>query len=918
MIDDIKINQTPYLGVSKNLMEYFVVIGYDERMIKECNPILQNQKKMPLTIISNVISDLAYDMFEPSIIIKRVYPDKPLILKTDEPPKHSSVIFSSCFDSLDGKKKIVNSGYALRFYEKYIDINKEVYYVPKAFLIFSQYPYFSTYYQICQKIMNYYTSDSKNKIPIEILIYCFINYIPSPINSSIILNDFQLNITIPKLTGYPYADFNLYKVLNSVSLKDFIKIFLLIYLEIDLLFFSPDIEKLNLFMFMLYLLNYPLTDSNFFWHIEAISENDIKSDYYTAVLTGFKGINTKYRENLDLSRFSSIYFIVDLESDNAIVNIRSNKESKKIVKLLKYIDNILNKKNVNSVFLKNYILTLKQHLLNIENEFPNLKEILSYSFFSMNKEINKINRKIQQIFYDFIIDTLIILSKDLELDQTSKFPVNIKYFKDKNMSSEENIFLEKTRATVKYNTYFDLFIKRFSVNEELSVSLLFIDEFVDLKKNAFQSDKFNLNYFRIIDDLYYSKTNNMKINFTILHEEVIKYFDPGRWFLSRIDRNNSQLFSLNKEIIKVFVFQKKNKDYYYSLKKKEETKPESIFKNSIIIVTQNYFLSNYILTYSFFIRSSIVYIFSITFPIISFSKSPSFLEIVLQGLKKIKYFQRYYIFILLKSISKYYIINKQTGQFPNFTFEKIVTFYKLIQNYLKNNSIIQNEEIFCFYKKLSEENTKYIQEEIQQKIINKDQQDHFVYQHPDKEEYIDIKTNDDMVTEKHSLLIFRRGNEIMGCNKLRLDLLIQQTYSLHDYYFTVQNYNIENLEVDEVINICINLLFELKKTNDKVIKYFLYNLIPLLKRLKNKINIFKHQKKENEKDKINENKKEEKDDKIEENKIIVEPKEENNDKKEENEIIEDKKENKEEKKELNEDDKEQKNEIIKDKKEKEN
>ena len=175
-----------------------------------------------------------------------------------------------------------------------------------------------------------------------------------------------------------------------------------------------------------------------------------------------------------------------------------------------------------------------------------------------------------------------------------------------------------------------------------------------------------------------------------------------------------------------------------------------------------------------------------------------------------------------------------------------------------------------------------------------------------------------MVTEKHSLLIFRRGNEIMGCNKLRLDLLIQQTYSLHDYYFTVQNYNIENLEVDEVINICINLLFELKKTNDKVIKYFLYNLIPLLKRLKNKINIFKHQKKENEKDKINEIKKEEKDDKIEENKIIVEPKEENNDKKEENEIIEDKKENKEEKKELNEDDKEQKNEIIKDKKEKEN
>ena len=45
MIDDIKINQFPYLGVSKNLMEFFVVIGYDERMIKESQSILEKSKK---------------------------------------------------------------------------------------------------------------------------------------------------------------------------------------------------------------------------------------------------------------------------------------------------------------------------------------------------------------------------------------------------------------------------------------------------------------------------------------------------------------------------------------------------------------------------------------------------------------------------------------------------------------------------------------------------------------------------------------------------------------------------------------------------------------------------------------------------------------------------------------------------------
>ncbi len=62
MIDDIRINQIPYLGVSKNLMEFFVVIGYDEKMLKDSEPILKNQQNLPLTIISNVISDLAYNM----------------------------------------------------------------------------------------------------------------------------------------------------------------------------------------------------------------------------------------------------------------------------------------------------------------------------------------------------------------------------------------------------------------------------------------------------------------------------------------------------------------------------------------------------------------------------------------------------------------------------------------------------------------------------------------------------------------------------------------------------------------------------------------------------------------------------------------------------------------------------------------
>ena len=504
----------------------------------------------------------------------------------------------------------------------------------------------------------------------------------------------------------------------------------------------------------------------------------------------------------------------------------------------------------------------------------------------MDKNTIETNRKIQEIFYDFVIDTLTILSRDFELDPSSQYPVNIKHFTDQNLADEENTFLKKSRDTVKYNTYFDLFIRRFTVSEELRVSLLFIDEFVDLKKKEIRKELEHMPYFQIIDDLYFSKKNNVEIKFFDLENEIIKNFKSGKMFLSNIEENKNQLFTLNTDLIKVFIFQKRNKGFYKTLKRQEETKPESIPKTAIITVTQNYFFKNYILKHSYFVRTSLVYIFAITFPLLPLSKSPYFLESILLGLQKTKFFQRYYIFILLKSISKYYAINQETGQFPDFTFDTLVIFYKMIQKYLKSNSIIQNEEIFVFFKKIFSE-----QDKIEQKNKEINDKHHFVYNRKAKEEYIEINNNDELVTEKHSLLVFRRGNEIMGCNKIRLDYLSQQTYSLYDYYFSEYNFIIEKLEIDEVIDLCINLLFSLKKADDLVIKYHLYNLIPILKRLRNEINIYKQKKIEQEKEKL---KNEEKKDKIEDEEEIKDK-----DIKKENEELkyEDKKEEKEDKEE---------------------
>ena len=106
MLKNIEIRLNPYLGCSKNLMEFFVIIGYEERILNELgSEILEKQDILELTIISNAISDLAFKIFDPDNIIKQIYPDKPKIIKSEIPPKSSSVVFSSCFDSIDGQKK---------------------------------------------------------------------------------------------------------------------------------------------------------------------------------------------------------------------------------------------------------------------------------------------------------------------------------------------------------------------------------------------------------------------------------------------------------------------------------------------------------------------------------------------------------------------------------------------------------------------------------------------------------------------------------------------------------------------------------------------------------------------------------------------------------------------------------------------
>ena len=245
MYEDTKVYLQPYLGCSKNLIEFFSIVGYKEEELLDLNTdIIKNQANIKLSIISEIRSETATNKVEINLLIKQIYPEKPLITKMSKSkaPPESNVLFSSCIDNINGSRKVFFSCYALRFHEIFEDKKGNKYYVPKAFLLYSQYPYFTTFYNICSILREFHKS---HKMPIEMLLSIFVNHIPSPINNDIILVNFEPQITIPKLTAYPYIDFNLGRIFNILPIDEFIKYYILIFLEMDLMFFSPDLEKLN-------------------------------------------------------------------------------------------------------------------------------------------------------------------------------------------------------------------------------------------------------------------------------------------------------------------------------------------------------------------------------------------------------------------------------------------------------------------------------------------------------------------------------------------------------------------------------------------------------------------------------------------------------------------------------------------------
>ena len=482
---ELEIIKYPYLGSSPNLMEYFSIIGYDKITLENSKELMLDKINIKPSILSSICSRQDYGIVDNDLIIRQVYPDNPKFYTKNiqgqkaKKPSTTSVIYSFCFDSINGKNKLFYVCYAYKFYEEYSYL-----YIPKAFCIVSQYPYFTLFEEICQKIYSQYdeskikknTNDDNEKAPIEIVLYHMVNYTPSPLKYSLNYTIFgqQTNnnlMTINQLSGYPYFDIDVYQIFSLLSIENIIKIFVLTVIEQSLLFFSSNLEILSLTMFIFYALNYPCNDSTYFWHIVSVSQSTLEDPnncdnnngkFVQKIMSSLLGVNCTYNESIRYSEFSKCCYIVDLDNKKLVKKYSNHAEDKmefeefkNIDKLMTYLDDIMNpKKTVSSKFLSNIISKLYRELNNIFEKNLDKKDSNPKftTYLKTSPKIKENNRAIQEAFYDFYLSILMIFYQDNTLSVSFD-----KIIKDNDSNSDKLYFLQSIQNTDKMSNEEQLF-----------------------------------------------------------------------------------------------------------------------------------------------------------------------------------------------------------------------------------------------------------------------------------------------------------------------------------------------------------------------------------------------------------------------------------------------------------------------------
>ncbi len=642
-INKFQIIKYPYESNAINLIDQFLVLGFQKNFIKKEFPKiiekekhnLQNKNHIEIAIEekAEVLNEINFkkdkQFLSKDLLINIIFPNNlQIIIMNKNTQKEEllpyKVIFSFKSNPI-GSSLIIYKGLAYIFYLMfdYPDENIIVFY-QMAYCIISEFPYFTSFSLICQEIRNYSLKEIEYIVPIEILIYNIVNFTPSPIKNGIKLliggniekntnkqniinnmndNPFQDNsnsdlniesykynnyheINFQKLSGYPLIDFNLSLLFNLLPVDIILKTFICTFLEEEIVFYSENIETLNMIMYIFSILNYPVNDINYYQYILSVSANDYKngnSMFTDKPFSSMIGVNSQFNIEIEKKkRTEKFYFVLDIGNKTlqTIYNNKYKEEEEKNACFYNYIDNIINEKNKNKNinFLEQTIINLYKEIIVISkkvtssnlNLYKNKIRFLKNPTHpnEVNESFQNQNKEIQQIFYSFILNFFdyfysncttskriennsnknpLIFEKILQNNQSFYIQLNEPKAKDE----LEKLFIYKFNKAMKINSYVINFLLGRESLDLYKIPFIFTEEFIywleifenrkkelnennTKKKNKelnYQNSKNEKIYFNLIDKLYEinfkTKFKSLTNSFTSSVKRIKIYENPS-------------------------------------------------------------------------------------------------------------------------------------------------------------------------------------------------------------------------------------------------------------------------------------------------------------------------------------------------------------------------------------------------------
>ena len=439
-------------------------ISFDDSIISHCFPkgykIIKNDIKPKPQLFSFILDNNYYNLN---------YPQKYLTCMV-------------CYEQITEYKKLLDEYIKLSpLLSKNTNFEKCKYeniYIPKCFMIMSLYPYFGEFERILTEIYNYslgipYTDTKNNNqvnskqiilervakynakhsvsipeknktnnnnleiiLPIDKIVENLLIEVPVPprgiFRVEYTLNNHQRKLKQNLMNELPYVDINLKKIFINFSIENIITIYRHLFLETRLLFFSDNIDLLNIYIFGFLSFLYPF---KYQYQIVTIlpKENFEIMESITPFIAGInESYSTKFFEANNLT-LSDCVLVIDIDTKNIeLVNEQNDipdfpkvykKELYKNLNMIydKYLKNEvsdgnqnklrrslnINQDNLSNLFNMNFVKThekdqKRETMFAIKKNNNNI--LRDYNTNPLNIEEYVSNESLNDIFGNFYID----------------------------------------------------------------------------------------------------------------------------------------------------------------------------------------------------------------------------------------------------------------------------------------------------------------------------------------------------------------------------------------------------------------------------------------------------------------------------------------------------------------------------------